>query len=54
MVIFIGGVSSLLRNLKKEDATWFVHCIYVGGAGVLDVIIEIENKEDMKLSLIHI
>ena len=32
MVTPIGGVSSILRNLKKEDATCFVHYIYVGCA----------------------
>ena len=32
---------------KTEDATWFVHCVYIGGAGTL-VYFEIENKEDMK------
>ena len=28
---------TLLRNLKKEVATWFVHCVYVGGTGGLDI-----------------
>ena len=32
---------------KKEDATWPVHCVYVGGVGSL-MYFEIENKEHMK------
>ena len=45
MVIRISGVSSILRNVKKEDATWSVHCVYVGARGSL-MYFEIENKED--------
>ena len=47
MVTPIGGVSSILRNLKKENATCFVHCVYVGGGGSL-ICFGIENTEDMK------
>ena len=34
-------------NLKKEDATCFVLCVYVGAQGSL-MCFEIENTEDMK------